>query len=348
MQPPRPPPEVTVFLPLLLVLACGDAPEPATGDAPEAAARSRTLTLAAYTTPREAYGTSILPAFAAHWKEQTGETVRFEESYQGSGAQARAVKEGFKADVVALSLDPDVKVLEDAGLITHDWRSGHGAGMVTRSLAVIAVRPGNPKDIRDWTDLARPDVEVLTPNVRTSGGAMWNVLAIWGAGMRGHAGVAAGDEAGATGLLRGVLSRVSVMDKGARESIVNFEKGVGDTAITYENEVLVARALGREMDYVVPPSTILIENPVAVVDVYAKQNGNEDLAQAFVAFLHTPAAQKAYAEHGLRPVDESLTPAGLPTPQDLFTIGDLGGWDAVRAKVFDKGGVYDQAVPNPG
>ncbi|MFN7143719.1 MAG: sulfate ABC transporter substrate-binding protein [Myxococcota bacterium] len=327
---------------LLLLAACGTSDPAGSTGSPTAA---RTLTLAAYTTPREAYGKAILPAFARHWKERTGEDVTFEASYQGSGAQARAVKEGLEADVVALSLDPDVKVIEEAGLLTHDWRAGTNGGVVSRSIAVIAVRPGNPKNIRDWPDLARPDVEVLTPNVRTSGGAMWNVLAIWGAGLRGHAGVTAGDEAGAVGLLRGVLGRVSVMDKGARESVVNFEKGVGDAAITYENEVLVARKEGRQMDYVVPPSTILIENPVAVVDTYAKKHGNEDLAAGFVAFLHTPESQKAFAVYGLRPVDPSVAPAGLPAPADVFTVADLGGWDVVKPKVFGKGGAYDRAAP---
>lgn len=328
-----------MLLSLLLTLACREAPTPK--------GAARTLTLAAYTTPREAYGSSILPAFAAHWKERTGEEVRFEASYQGSGAQARAVREGLKADVVALSLEPDIQVLEEAGLITHDWRQGPHGGMVSRSLAVIAVRPGNPKGLVDWPDLAREDVEVLTPNVRTSGGAMWNVLAIWGAGTRGHAGVPAGDEERATQLLRGIFRRVSVMDKGARESIITFEKGVGDAAITYENEVLEARAEGRELDYVVPPATILIENPVAVVDLYAKESGNEDLARAFVEFLQSPTAQAAFARHGFRPVDESHGPTGLPMPPHLFTVGDLGGWDAVRARVFDKGAAYDQALSAP-
>lgn len=322
-----------MFAMLLLVAACDNTPAPEATPAP----KSRKLTLAAYTTPREAYGKAILPAFAANWKAKTGEEVTFEESYQGSGAQARAVKEGFEADVVALSLDPDVKTLEEAGLVTHDWRSGASGGIVTTSLAVIAVRPGNPKKLADWSDLAREDVEVLTPNVRTSGGAMWNVLAIWGSRRS--------DEAAGLELLRGVLARVSVMDKGARESIVNFEKGVGDAAITYENEVLVAKQEGQAMDYVVPPSTIVIENPVAVVDTYAKKHGNEDLATAFVAFLQTPDAQKAYAQYGLRPVDVAAMPPGLPEAPGAFTIRDLGGWDAVKAKVFDKGGIYDQAAP---
>jgi len=335
---------------LSLLLACGGPPAPqaAPSSTGGPAAKARTLTLAAYTTPREAYGQAILPGFAKYWQGKTGQTVTFEESYQGSGAQARAVKEGFEADVVALSLDPDVATLSEAGLITHDWRAVGQGGMVTRSLAVIAVRPGNPNGIKDWSDLARADVDVLTPNVRTSGGAMWNVLAIWGAAARGYSGVNKGDLAGAKGLLGGVLSRVSVMDKGARESIVNFEKGVGDAAITYENEVLIARKDGSALDYVVPPSTILIENPMAVVDTYADKHGNADLASAFVAYCQSPEAQRAYAEYGLRPVDAAQTPADLPKPSDLFTIRDLGGWDKVKADVFAAGGVYDQALPVAG
>lgn len=340
----------SVLLLLSLAACTPDAPAPAvtSAAAPAAPAKARKLTLAGYTTPREAYGKAILPAFAAYWKTKSGEDVTFEESYQGSGAQARAVKEGFEADVVALSLDPDVGVLEEAGLITHDWRAGATGGMVTRSLAVVAVRTGNPKGIKDWTDLTRKDVDVLTPNVRTSGGAMWNVLGIWGAAMRGHAGVTAGDNIGAEALLAGVIKRVSVMDKGARESIVNFEKGVGDAAITYENEVLVARQEGQAMDYVVPPSTILIENPIAVVDTYAKKHGNEDLATAFVAFCGSLDAQKAYAQYGLRPVDDAAKPAGMPEPTDLFTIRDLGGWKDVKAKVFAKEAAYDRAVGQSG
>lgn len=333
---------------LTLLLACGAPSEEGAASPGSPSARTRTLTLAAYTTPREAYGQAILPAFARQWMEKTGETVRFEESYQGSGAQARAVREGFEADVVALSLDPDVALLQDAGLITHDWRAVGQGGMVTQSIAVIAVRPGNPGNIQDWTDLGRADLSVLTPNVRTSGGAMWNVLAIWGAGIRGHAGVNRDDASGATALLADVLGRVAVMDKGARESLVNFEKGVGDAAITYENEVLIARSEGVAMDYVVPPSTILIENPIAVVDVYAARHGNADLAEAFVRFCQEPEAQRAFASYGLRPVDAAQTPPELPRPRDLFTVRDLGGWGEVKARVFATGGAYDLALAATG
>jgi sulfate/thiosulfate-binding protein len=325
---------------LFHVLAC-DAPS-RTATAP-ATPVPRRLTLAGYTTPREAYETSIFPAFRAAWKAKTGEDVTFEATWQGSGAQARAVREGLEADLVALSLDPDVAVLEEAGLVTHDWRTGADGGMVTRSLAVLAVRPGNPKGIADWSDLAAEGVDVLTPNVRTSGGAMWNVLALHGAVTRGRVAGVAADDAGSAALLGRVLSRVKVMDKGARESIVTFEKGVGDVAITYENEVLVAKRSGQAMDYVVPPSTILIENPLVVVDAYVQKHGTEEIAAAFVAFCHSPEAQRAYAAHGLRPVLAEATPSELPTPADLVTIRDLGGWAQVKQKVFAAGGLYDQA-----
>lgn len=311
----------------------------------------RTLTLGAYTTPREAYGNAIIPAFRRYWKEKTGEEVAVHESYLGSGAQARAIVGGFEADVAALSLESDVEKIAKAGLITTDWKSGPGGGMVTRSLVVIAVRSGNPKAIRDWSDLKRPDVEVLTPNASTSGGAMWNIAAIYGAALRGGTPAAKGSPEAAERFLRDILKRVSIMDLGARESMLTFEKGAGDAAITYENEVLVGRKAGKPLDYIVPRSTILIENPVAVVDVYAKAHKNEDLANAFVEFLYTPEVQRAFGVHGLRPVNETVAreiEPGLPKPTDLFTIRDLGGWPKVTEILFSAGGVYDRITASLG
>lgn len=327
-------------LSLLLLLGLGLG---CSAERPDAGA-TRTLVLGAYTTPREAYGERILPAFREIWRERTGEDLRFEASYQGSGAQARAVLGGFEADVVALSLAPDVQQLVDGGLVTHDWRAGERGGMVTRSLVVLAVREGNPKHIRGWEDLTRADVSVLTPNARTSGGAMWNVAALYGAALRGHAGAPAGDEDAAVDLVARVLANVKVMDKGARESLLTFEKGVGDVAITYENEVLVAKRAGKPIDYIVPTSTILIENPVAVVDRWADRHGNGEVARAFVDYLGTPAAQQAYSEFGLRPVDERYVPPELPAVVDLFTVADLGGWSGVHTTLFAEGARYDQAV----
>src|ERR671926_1082596 len=171
-----------VALGTALVAACDrKVGEAATSAHPTA----RTLTLGAYTTPREVYGRRIIPAFAKHWNERTGQEVKFQESYLGSGAQARAIVGGFEADVAALSLEPDIEQITKAKLITHDWKAAANGGMVSRSVVVIAVRPGNPKNIHGWDDLRRPGINVLTPNPRTSGGAMWNIAAIYGAALRG-------------------------------------------------------------------------------------------------------------------------------------------------------------------
>jgi len=314
--------------------------------------RERKIVVAAYTTPREAFRHTILPGFRAFWKQKTGEDVIFQDSYQGSGAQARAIIEGFEADVAALSLDPDVAKLEKAKLVTRDWRTPPSQGIVSRSIVVLAVREGNPKNIRDWGDLAKPGIEVVTPNVRTSGGAMWNIAAIYGAALRAPG----GDAATAQRLVADILGNVAVMDKGARESIVTFEKGVGDVAITYENEVFVAKREGRKMDYVVPRSTILIENPVAVVDANARKHGVEDVAAGFVAYLATPEAQRAYADNGLRTALASTAgdataaqhSPGFPDVEDLFTVRDLGGWGRLQADVFAKGAAYDRATASNG
>ncbi len=312
-----------------------------------AEAATRTLTLGAYTTPREVYGKAIIPAFQRYWKQKTGQDVRFQESYLGSGAQARAIAGGFEADVAALSLEADIDSIARAGLIQRDWRRGANQGMVTRSVVVIAVRAGNPKAVRDWDDLRRKGLEVLTPNVRTSGGAKWNMCALYGAALRGGTGAKKGDAAAAEGLLRDVLRNVTVMDKGARESMINFEKGVGDAAITYENEVLVARKSGETYEYVAPRASILIENPAAVVDKYADKHGNRDLADAFVRFLVTPEAQRAFAAYGLRPVDAGVAKevgASFPAVADLFTIRDLGGWAQVEKTLFSPAGAYERAM----
>lgn len=305
------------------------------------------LVLGAYTTPREAYGKAILPAFREHWKQRTGQDVEFQESYQGSGAQSRAIVGGFEADIAALSLELDIDKIAGAGLITHDWRAEPHGGMVSNSIAVIAVRPGNPKGIRDWGDLARDGLDVLTPDPKTSGGAQWNINALYGAALRGHvAGVPANDPAAAEEFLSRVFRNVRIMDKGARESITNFERGVGDAAITYENEVLVARLEGQEYDYVIPSSTILIQNPVALIDKNVDAHGVREVAEAFVEFLHGPVAQRAFAEYGLRSVDEAVaqeTAAKYPAVEDLWTIEDLGGWDRVATEIYGSEGHFTRA-----
>ena len=330
---------------LSLLAACGGN---ANGSGAQPSDGSAHLILGAYTTPREAYG-EILPLFASHWAEQTGHEVTFEESYLGSGAQSRAIIEGFEADVAALSLDGDIQKIADAGLITHDWHIPPYGGMVSTSIVAFAVREGNPKNIHDWADLAQPGLQILTPDPATSGGARWNILALYGAALRGEVeGVAADDEAAATEFLKAVLENVIVFDKGARESITNFEAGVGDVAITYENEVIVGSQAGQTYELVIPTSTILIENPVAVVDAYADDHGAREVAEGFVAFLFSKAAQEIFAKHGLRSLDPEVaaaTQADYPAVTDLFTIADqFGGWEEATPKFFGDSGIYTLAI----
>ena len=349
------------WLPILLlaVVALASAPQaavqptsapPTTASQPTNSPSGQgkvTLTLGGYSTPREAYG-KIIPLFKKYWKDKTGQDVEFQESYQGSGAQSRAIVGGFEADVAALSLESDIKRIADAGLITQDWKAAPHGGMVSDSVAVIAVRKGNPKGIKDWNDLTQPGLDVLTPDPKVSGGAQWNVMALWGTAERGGiTGVAKGDDAAAQDFLKAVFKNVSVLDKDARTSITNFEKGVGDAAITYENEVLVGKQSGADYEYVTPHSTILIENPVAVVDKFADKHGTRAVAEAFRDFLFTPDAQRIFAQYGLRSVDPQVageTKSQFSDVQDLFKIGDVGGWSTVSKKFFGTGGVYDQVI----
>lgn len=307
---------------------------------------SVTIMLGAYTTPREAYSRAIIPAFQKHWRDQTGQQVEFQESYQGSGAQSRAVMAGFEADVAALSLEGDIERIAQAGLLTHDWRAHQHQGIVTTSVVVIAVRPGNPQGIRDWKDLTKPGLKVLTPDPKTSGGAQWNIAAIYGAALRGFADVTKDDPAAATEFLKRVLANVAIMDKGARESIITFEKGVGDAAITYENEVLVGQQAGRKYDYVIPRSTVLIENPVAVIDTYVDKHGTRQVAEGFVNFLWTAQAQRVFAQYGLRPVAPEVageSGAQYPPVADLWKIDYLGGWQQVATDLFGPSGAYTRS-----
>jgi sulfate/thiosulfate-binding protein len=346
-------PRVAASLAVLLLLEAGiggcrrreESGEGKPSGASTAARGKVTLILAGYTTPREAYGKAIIPAFQKSWKAKTGGDMEFQASYQGSGAQARAIVGGFEADIAALSLEADIEKVAQEKLIRHAWKSRPHGGMVTSSVVVLAVRKGNPKNIRDWADLTRPGVNVLTPDPKTSGGAMWNINAIYCAALRGYAGAPKGDKAAAERFLASVFRNVSIMDKGARESITTFEKGVGDVAITYENEVLVGQQAGQTYEYVVPRSTILIQNPVALVDASVDKHGVRDAAQAFVDFLWTPEAQRAYTRFGLRPVDPEVArevETKFPRVEDVWTIDDLGGWKKVLEEIYGPQGVWSR------
>ncbi|MFM9107232.1 MAG: sulfate ABC transporter substrate-binding protein [Chloroflexota bacterium] len=282
-----------------------------------------TLTLVAYSTPREAYE-ALIPMFAA---TEAGAGVTFEQSYGSSGDQSRAVEAGLPADIVALSLEPDVTRLVKAGLVDETWNADEYKGMVTDSVVAFGVRPGNPKAVAGWADLLQDGIQVLTPNPLTSGGARWNIMAAWGALLKQGK---TEDEAKA--YLRDFFTHVPVQDKSARESLQTFVGGVGDVLIGYENELELAITNGEELEIVIPAETILIENPVAVINASA----NREKAQAFIDFLRSPEAQKVFGENHYRPVvTEVYDTFDFVEPAELFTIADLGGWSDVSAKFFD-------------
>jgi sulfate/thiosulfate-binding protein len=313
-------------------------------------AEKPTIYFVAYSTPREVYG-KIIPAFQSMWKDtHDGQSVVFQESYAGSTTQAQNVINGQPADVVALSLSSDVDVIKDAGLITYDWTKAPDKGMVSTSVVVFDVRRGNPLGIKDFNDLTKPGVEILTPDPAVSGGARWNLVAAYGAAMRGHAGNKKGDEAGATALIDGIAKNILALDKSARDSIQNFESGNGNVAITYENEVKTANEAGLPDEAVYPPSTVLIENPVAIVNTNAEKDCVMPVAKAFVNFLHTKEAKELYTTVGfLRSTDESLAkkgdPAnGFPAIHDLWTTADFGGWPALDELLFGPDGIATKAI----
>jgi sulfate/thiosulfate-binding protein len=283
------------------------------------------LSLVAYSTPKEAYE-QIIPAFQ---KTGAGKGVRFSQSYGASGEQSRAVQSGLPADVVALSLAPDVDKLVDKGLVAEDWSKDAYGGFVTNSVVAFAVRKGNPKGIKTWDDLTKPGVEVITPNPFTSGGAKWNIMAAYGAQIeQGRS------EAEAQDYLKRLFDNVAVQDKSAREALQTFSSGKGDVLIAYENEAITAQQKGEDVDYVVPDQTILIQNPIAVT-TEAKPG-----AKDFVAFARSDEAQKIFAAKGYRSVNEALVDKDrYPTPSGLFKIDKFGGLSPVNDKFFSPDGV---------
>ena len=306
----------------LVAAGCGGANDAAEGGASGAEGGAK-LSLVAYSTPKEAYE-KLIPAFA---RTPEGRGVTFTQSYGSSGDQSRAVASGLPADVVALSLAPDVDKLVEPGMVKEDWAADEFDGFVTNSVVVFAVRKGNPKNIRTWADLVKPGVEVITPNPFTSGGAKWNLMAAYGAQLEQGK-----TEAEALDYLRALLKNTPVQDKSARESLQTFNGGKGDVLLAYENEALTGQAKGLELDYVVPEETILIENPVAAT---AKSKAPEQAA-AFVRYLRTEPAQRIFAEAGYRSVVPELVDAKkYPKPAKLFEIDRFGGWSKVNDEFFE-------------
>jgi sulfate transport system substrate-binding protein len=299
---------------------CGGAADTKGAAAPASSGGGAKLSLVAYSTPQVVYD-EVIPAFA---RTTSGKGVGFTQSYGASGDQSRAVLAGQPADVVAFSLAPDVDKLVKAGLVADSWASNPTKGFVSNSVVVLMVRKGNPKGIHTWADLLKPGVQVLTPNPFTSGGAKWNLMGAYGAQLK-----LGKTPAQATDYIRQLLTKhVKVQDKSGRESVQNFLGGNGDVCISYENEAITAQQKGSDIDYVIPDQTLLIQNPIAVTAKAKPQ------AKAFVDYALSKPAQEIFAKHGYRPVDTSVA-TKFPTPKQLFTIDDLGGWSKVNATFFD-------------
>ena len=282
------------------------------------------LSLVAYSTPKDAYG-KLIPAFQ---KTAAGKGVSFSQSYGASGDQARAVAAGLPADIVELSLAPDVSLLVQKGIVSPSWDKNTWHGIVTRSVVVFVVRGGNPKHIRAWSDLLKPGVQVVTPNPFTSGGARWNIMAAYGGALR-----AGKSPKQAIAYLTQLFKKhVVAQPSSAREALQTFLAGRGDVLLSYENEAILAKNKGQSVNWVAPKATILIENLIAVTSTtkHATQ------AKSFVKFLYTPQAQLLFAETGYRPVLKSAQKKfRFTNPKQLFTIGYVGGWTRVQKKFFD-------------
>ncbi len=283
--------------------------------------------------------------FAAHWKEKSGQDVKITQSHGGSGKQARSVIDGLKADVVTLALSYDIDVIaEKAKLLPDDWQSKypHNSSPYTSTI-VFLVRKDNPKHIKDWNDLVRDEVQVITPNPKTGGGARWNYLAAW-AYAKDKFG---GDEAKIKEFVGKIYKHVPVLDTAARGATTTFvQRGIGDVLITWENEAFLAqKELGKgQFEIVLPSISILAEPPVAVVEKNAVRKGTLDAAQEYLSFLYSPQAQELAAENFYRPIDETIAAKykdKFPAIK-IVTIADFGGWKKAQKEHFDDGGVFDQ------
>ncbi|WP_259722011.1 sulfate ABC transporter substrate-binding protein [Synechococcus sp. CS-1328] len=303
--------------------------------------KAQTLTLVSYAVTKNAYD-QIFRLFAADWKKKTGQTVSFKGSYGGSGSQTRAVIDGLNADIVNLAMAEDISRIEQAGLIKKGWESRlPNSATPIHSTVVALVRPGNPKQINSWKDLAKPNVDVVTANPKTSGGARWNFVALWGSVTQ-----ARGSEAQARQYIRDVYKNVDVLPKDAREATDFFiKRKQGDVLLNWETEAILAKRKGEwTAGYKTFSPNVLTAQPVAVVDKNVDRNGSRKVAEAFTKFLYTQAAQKVFVDNGFRPATaegKTYARGKFPVVKD-YTINAFGGWSAVTSKFFSAGAIWDQ------
>jgi len=300
-----------------------------------------------YDPTRELYA-DFNKSFIAAYQKQTGKTVEIKQSHGGSGKQARSVIDGLQADVVTLALAYDIDVISEKGLLSADWqkRLDRNSSPYTSTI-VFLVRKGNPKKVKDWADLVKPDVAVITPNPKTSGGARWNYLAAWGYALKAY-----GSEDKARTFVGDIFKNVPVLDTGARGSTVTFvERGVGDVLLAWENEAFLAlKEFGKDkFEIVVPSVSILAEPPIAVVDKVVDKKGTRAVAEAYLNYWYTPEAQDIAGRNYYRPTDPEVARkyAEVFPKVELFTINDVfGGWTKAQKTHFSEGGVFDQIYKN--
>ncbi|KAB8334151.1 sulfate ABC transporter substrate-binding protein [Scytonema tolypothrichoides VB-61278] len=300
------------------------------------------LTLVSFAVTKVAHD-AIIPKFVEQWKKEHNQNVTFEQSYGGSGSQTRAVIDGLEADVVHLALGLDVDKIQKAGLISPGWEKEFpNNGVVSKSVAALITRSGNPKGLKTWADLAKDDVKLITADPKTSGIARWNFLALWNSVIK-----TGGGEQKALDFVTKVYKNVPVLTRDAREATDIFAKrGQGDALINYENEIILAQQKGEKLDYIIPDVNISIDNPIAIVDKNVDKHGNREVAEAFVKYLYTPEAQQEFAKVGFRPVEETPQTKELaskyPKIKNLGTVQDYGGWDSIQKKFFEDGATFDK------
>jgi len=316
---------------------------PGAGASPAANKGNIELTLVSFAVTKAAHE-AIIPKFVEQWQKEKGQTVSFNQSYGASGSQTRAVIDGLEADIVHLALALDTAKIEKAGLIAPGWeKEAPNEGIVSKSVAGIVTREGNPKNIKNWEDLAKDGVKLITADPKTSGVARWNFLALWGSVVK-----TGGDETKALDFTSKVYKNVPILTRDAREaSDVFFKQGQGDALINYENEIILASQKGEKPSYIIPDVNVSIDNPIAVVDKNVDKHGTREVAEAFVKFLYTPEAQREFAKTGFRPVDATVAKEPefaqkYPPVKTLFTAQDLGGWGEIQKQFFDDGAAFDK------
>jgi sulfate/thiosulfate transport system substrate-binding protein len=323
----------------LSLVGCGKGGDSQQGNTQPGAVQKQDveIVLVGYAVPKAAHN-RIIKKFVAKWQKEHNQQVTFKQTYGGSGSQTRAVIDGLPADVVHLALGSDINKLAQASLVAADWdKKLPNQGIVAQSVAAIITRQGNPKKIKSFADLARPDVKWVTANPKTSGGARWNFLALWHSAIK-----AGGNEAKATEFVTAAFKNVVVQPKDAREAMDAFAKqGQGDALLNYENEILFAKERGQSLDYAIPDVNVSIDTPVAIVDKNVNKHGNREVVEAFAKYLFTPESQAEFVKLGYRPVAIGADPR-FPKVKTLGTVAEYGGWNNFQKKFFADGAIYDR------